>query len=429
MINKQKTNKAWRWTAAAFVPMIALLLMAFGRSGKNSPPVNFDFNYAGNGIVNDSTKQWKETDFRSLDGLNTMIKMGKIPNWKEPEIASFEKNGKLVTMKKPYFSGFNFCEFQIDSKSNLWIGGNMYKKKPLNWSEFQDSIKSYVDYEVANIKTRPYFHQAIINGLIKMSPQYEFFILSDISTPFNNYQKLLNTIGNTILEVREKYSIEIYKKDYSLLNANQKEQIDIIIPLSAHFRKSPVMSTGALITQNSFYIENRIEGIVVSHEKKSSSLDELRNKVELFLKENPKGMFSVMTANGSKVGQLEAIKEVLRTTNAQNVNYTTFDPVYVNVEEMPKFPGGESVLREWIRKNLKYPEEARLKSIEGKVFVNFVINSNGEVSEAKIVRGLTPELDLEALRVVNEMPEWATGKQHGTPVRVSITIPVSYSLK
>lgn len=67
--------------------------------------------------------------------------------------------------------------------------------------------------------------------------------------------------------------------------------------------------------------------------------------------------------------------------------------------------------------------------MKGKVFVNFVINSNSKVSEAEIARGLTHELDSEALRVVNEMPEWAPGKQQGTPVRVSHAIPVIYSLK
>ncbi len=104
------------------------------------------------------------------------------------------------------------------------------------------------------------------------------------------------------------------------------------------------------------------------------------------------------------------------------------DNVFVVVEEMPQFPGGEMALGKFISENIKYPAEAKDKGIQGKVFVNFVINENGKVEKTKVVRSAHPLLDAEALRVVNQMPDWTPGKQRGEAVSVSYTIPVQFAL-
>jgi len=236
MMNKQKPSKAWSWKVATFLPLLALLLMAFGRKAENGPPGGPGLSSIAQASSKDSTKQWSEADFLTLDGLNLLIKMGKIPNWTEPEFASFEQNGKWVTMKKPYFSGFNFCDVQIDSKSQIWVRNHNVQ---LNWIELHDSIRTYFDYDFANDKTKPYFHPCTVNGVVKMSPQCNFTILSDLSTPLLDYQRLLNVIGNTILEIRGKYSLEIFKMEYSKLSDERREQIDIMIPLMGRFIKTP----------------------------------------------------------------------------------------------------------------------------------------------------------------------------------------------
>jgi len=104
------------------------------------------------------------------------------------------------------------------------------------------------------------------------------------------------------------------------------------------------------------------------------------------------------------------------------------DGVYVVVEEMPEFPGGELALRNFIAENIKYPVEAKDKGIQGKVFVTFVVNSKGKVENAKIARGVDPSLDNEALRVVGQLPEWKPGKQKGEAVSVSYTVPINFAL-
>ncbi|HEY5509931.1 MAG TPA: TonB family protein [Prolixibacteraceae bacterium] len=104
------------------------------------------------------------------------------------------------------------------------------------------------------------------------------------------------------------------------------------------------------------------------------------------------------------------------------------DGVFIVVEEMPEFPGGEMALRKYISENIKYPIEAKEKGIQGKVFVTFVVNSTGKVEKAKIARGVDPSLDAEALRVVEQLPEWKPGRQKGEAVSVSYTVPINFAL-
>ena len=102
--------------------------------------------------------------------------------------------------------------------------------------------------------------------------------------------------------------------------------------------------------------------------------------------------------------------------------------VFVVVEEMPEFPGGDNALRDFIGRTVKYPEEARKEGIHGRVFVTFVVKSDGTIGNIKIARGVHPLLDKEALRVVSLLPTWNPGKQRGQAVNVSYTIPVQFAL-
>jgi protein TonB len=102
--------------------------------------------------------------------------------------------------------------------------------------------------------------------------------------------------------------------------------------------------------------------------------------------------------------------------------------VFTIVENMPEFPGGEAAMRKYIGKNIKYPNLARENKVEGTVYIQFVINQNGEISDVKILRGIGAGCDEEALRVIKKMPAWAPGKQRGKPVRVQFTLPVKFKL-
>lgn len=106
------------------------------------------------------------------------------------------------------------------------------------------------------------------------------------------------------------------------------------------------------------------------------------------------------------------------------------EEVFFIVEDMPSFNGqGMDGFRTYIAQNLRYPEIAAENGISGRVFVQFAVNSKGYVVDAKVVRGVDPALDKEALRVVNSSPKWAPGKQRGKPVKVQFTFPIAFVLQ
>ena len=103
--------------------------------------------------------------------------------------------------------------------------------------------------------------------------------------------------------------------------------------------------------------------------------------------------------------------------------------VYVVVEQMPEFPGGDKELYQFIADNLKYPAEAKEKGIKGRVFVNFIVEPDGSVSDIRVLRGIGGGCDEEAVRVVESMPKFKPGIQNGEAVRVSYTVPVNFKLQ
>jgi TonB family protein len=103
--------------------------------------------------------------------------------------------------------------------------------------------------------------------------------------------------------------------------------------------------------------------------------------------------------------------------------------IFFVVDEMPEYPGGEQALRQYIATAVKYPDDAVKKGIQGKVYVTFVVGTDGNVRDAKIARGVDPSLDAEALRVVGSMNGWKPGKQTGIPVNVSYTVPINFKLQ
>jgi len=106
------------------------------------------------------------------------------------------------------------------------------------------------------------------------------------------------------------------------------------------------------------------------------------------------------------------------------------EEVFIIVEDMPTFQGGDqNAFRTWIQQNLRYPEIAQENGISGKVYVQFAVNSKGEVVDVKVVRGVDPALDKEAIRVVSSSPKWVPSKQRGKPVKVQFTFPIVFVLQ
>ncbi|MCF6171582.1 MAG: energy transducer TonB [Bacteroidales bacterium] len=103
--------------------------------------------------------------------------------------------------------------------------------------------------------------------------------------------------------------------------------------------------------------------------------------------------------------------------------------IFQVVENQPEFPGGMSELYVFLQKNVKYPPIAKESGIQGRVFVNFVVEKDGSISNVKVLRGIGGGCDEEAIRVVKSMPKWKPGKQRGKPVRVSFNLPIKFTLQ
>ncbi len=121
-----------------------------------------------------------------------------------------------------------------------------------------------------------------------------------------------------------------------------------------------------------------------------------------------------------------AVKIIAFANDEEEVNE---EEIFVIVEEMPTFKGGDlSKFRDYINENLKYPEAAAESGIQGRVILSFVVEPTGKVSNVKVLRGVDPQLDKEAVRVIESSPLWNPGKQRGRPVRVSFNVPVIFML-
>jgi TonB family protein len=103
--------------------------------------------------------------------------------------------------------------------------------------------------------------------------------------------------------------------------------------------------------------------------------------------------------------------------------------VFVVVEEMPKFPDGDTALMSFVFRNIKYPKEAKDKGIQGRVIIRFAVNYLGGIEQVGVIKGVDPLLDAEAIRVIKILPAWQLGKQGGKPVNVWYSIPVTFALK
>jgi periplasmic protein TonB len=105
------------------------------------------------------------------------------------------------------------------------------------------------------------------------------------------------------------------------------------------------------------------------------------------------------------------------------------EKIFVRVEQMPEFPGGEAALIRFLSTSVKYPQIAQETGIQGRVYVSFVVDTDGTVTNIVIARGVDPSLDNEAMRVVAGMPKWKPGRQLDKPVKVSFTVPINFTLQ
>lgn len=381
MMNKSKTSKAWRWKVATFLPLLALLLMAFGKTGENVPPNQ-----------QKQEKQWTASDF------------GK---------PVYDPNMTRAMIGTP---------IEIDSQSKISI-----RNKPTTLENITAIARMNFDYNKADEKLKNEFLKMSINGQDRMFQKYCLLhVLSHSAASPQVLQTVLNAIGKAAEETRQYYSLDLFKTDYRKLSSTQKSDIDKLVPAIVVVQNFPIGNPVLEATANTLTLEIKAEGIIVPPSEKAISTVELKKQVENFATGKSNSSVHVKIANGLNGDVLNKVKDALKTVKNINVSYSEFDPVYTLVDQMPEFPEGVVACRDWVAKNTQYPANA---NIEGKVYVAFVVNSMGKVVSPNIAKGLNSALDTEALRVISAMPTWKPGVQNGIPVCVRYTIPVNFAKK
>jgi len=125
----------------------------------------------------------------------------------------------------------------------------------------------------------------------------------------------------------------------------------------------------------------------------------------------------------------QEVKEDTKVEIKQREEEVEEEQIFTIVEEMPSFPGGEAELFKYLGKNIKYPQMATDAGISGVVYVTFVVDKDGKIRDAKVLRGIGGGCDEEAVRVVKSMPTWKPGKQRGKSVTVQYNLPIRFTLR
>ncbi|WP_308768519.1 energy transducer TonB [uncultured Bacteroides sp.] len=137
----------------------------------------------------------------------------------------------------------------------------------------------------------------------------------------------------------------------------------------------------------------------------------------------------VYTSDNKQIIELEKELQLRRSEEERRRTEEEKDCVFDVVENMPDFPGGQAALMQYLHANIKYPSIAQEEGIQGRVIVQFVVKADGSIANAVVARSVSPEIDKEALRLVNSMPKWEPGMQRGKAVNVNITVPIMFRLQ
>lgn len=183
----------------------------------------------------------------------------------------------------------------------------------------------------------------------------------------------------------------------------------------------PIVETPPPVKQLAFLPPEPIEDVLVIEEIVPPNVSDL-NDAQIS-KVNMEGVDATTIIFDAPPPAPVLIKEVIES------GVTPVEMPFTTVEMMPEFIGGARELYKWLGNNLRYPGAAVNAGVEGKVFVKFIVEKDGTISELSVLKGIGFGCDEEALRTMQKMPKWNAGKQNGRAVRVYFTLPISFKLQ
>ena len=249
----------------------------------------------------------------------------------------------------------------------------------------------------------------------KQLPETKIDLAQNQNVPPESGKEQISSIENVDAEAYDVTGILSVVEDSDIQNATVSEESPAAAPVAAKSelaQKQAVQNEDSMLSLNQGEPAN-VEGVVVT------ALGIRREKKSL-------GYAEKDTKNGeiATSGEMKGIKsrtmEDIETEDAE---------IFMVVEQMPEFPGGQEKLHAFLAENIKYPESAKESGIQGTVYVTFVVRKDGRISDAKILRGIGADCDEEALRVVNKMPRWKPAKQRGKNVDVQFNLPIGFKLE
>ena len=217
----------------------------------------------------------------------------------------------------------------------------------------------------------------------------------------------------------------------AIIEANSKEEISAEVELSQIAKKEVKVEKKAPVKIEEAKPVEKVKSSVkfvppvIKKDNEVKPEEELKSQDDLNKTNTAIGSFDVK-GNDDAAGEVLKAKEVIAQPEPPKEEETK---VFDVVEQMPSFPGGQAALMSWLSSNIKYPVVAEENGVQGRVVCNFVVERDGSITDVKVVRGVDPSLDKEAIRVLKAMPHWIPGKQNGSAVRVKYTVPVTFKLQ
>jgi TonB family protein len=458
MMNKQKSGKTPVWKVAAFLPMLALLLMAFGRQkdirqplGSKQPVLEQKFGQDSllglikskkDHLLPSSIKEISYTadDKIVIDSLTKKIGLYKNAEVRSKEIKMRADSDEIHRDNNFVYSNGNSVlkkvkrEFRVGYPLVTGNFGTLETRKLILNESNKESSNDAVVGKVILSDGRPIQRLAVrIKGTDKrvLTDQDGCFKLEQV--PRDCVLEFINVGLNTCLA---KPDFEHPMNIKMELSTFWIDRVKVIGHTISNTTPKPLPKNGfaSRMTVNPpIFIVN---GVIAT-----------KNQMDLL---EPDDVAAVNIVRGKsatdKYGPM-AKNGAMEITTRKKINLTTDDTkdiVEVNeyadnqnmdlhhnnvVEEMPEFKGGMKELMKFLADNMKYPDQAKTDLAQGDVLVNFVINPNGKVEQVEVAKEVNPVLAAEVIRVISSMPDWNPGKQSGNPVDVFFTIPIQFSLQ
>ena len=240
-------------------------------------------------------------------------------------------------------------------------------------------------------------------------------------------------LNDKTIEVKAESAAAEEKETAKTAEPQEKKQSPIIITGEANGPEPLIVIDGKAAT---------MQQLKALDPKEIDNLSVIKNEealklyAEHFKADTSNGIIFVNTKDYVKNGKKELVSVNVKAKEPQEDHPTaigTFTPdtpetenAFNVVEQMPQFPGGDVELMKFLSENIKYPEAASKAGTQGRVVAQFIVEADGSISNVKVLKNVSDEIDAEAVRVINAMPKWKPGMQKGQPVRVKYTIPITF---